>query len=65
MAGLKEEMDRSLIIEVDFNMSLLLLLLRRFSRVQLCVTPQMAAHQATPSLGFSRQEYWTISFSSA
>ena len=22
-------------------------------------TPQMAAHQAPPSLGFSRQEHWT------
>ena len=28
---------------------LLLLLLSSFSRVQLCVTPQMAAHQASPS----------------
>ena len=34
---------------------LLLLLLSRFSRVRLCVTPQTAAHQAPPSLGFSRQ----------
>ena len=32
---------------------LLLLLLNRFSRVQLCATPQTAAHQAPPSLGFS------------
>ena len=38
---------------------LLLLLLSPFSRVQLCVTPQMAAHQAPPSLGFSKQEYWS------
>ena len=38
---------------------LLLLLLSRFSCVRLCVTPQMAAHQATLSLGFSRQEYWS------
>ena len=38
---------------------LLLLLLSRFSRVQLCVTPQMAAHQAPPSLGFSKQEPWS------
>ena len=38
---------------------LLLLLLSRFSRVRLCATPQMAAHQAPPSLGFSRQEYWS------
>ena len=37
----------------------LLLLLSRFSRVQLCATPQTAAHQAPPSLGFSRQEYWS------
>ena len=34
---------------------LLLLLLSRFSRVRLCATPQTAAHQAPPSLGFSRQ----------
>ena len=38
---------------------LLLLLLSRFSRVQLCATPQTAAHQAPPSLGFSRREYWS------
>ena len=38
---------------------LLLLLLSRFSRVRLCATPQTAAHQALPSLGFSRQEHWS------
>ena len=38
---------------------LLLLLLSRFSRVWLCAIPQMAAHQAPPSLGFSRQEHWS------
>ena len=36
-----------------------LLLLSHFSRVRLCATPQMAAHQAPPSLGFSRQEHWS------
>ena len=36
---------------------LLLLLLSHFSRVQLCATPQTAAHQASLSLGFSRQEH--------
>ena len=36
---------------------MLLLLLSRFSRIQLCETPQMAAHQAPPSLGLSRQEH--------
>ena len=25
-----------------------------------CATPQMAAHQAPPSLGFSRQEHWSV-----
>ena len=39
-------------------MLLLLLLLSRFSRVRLCVTPETAAHQAPPSLEFSRQKYW-------
>ena len=39
--------------------SLLLLLLSHFSCVQLCMTPQTAAHQAPPSLGFSRQEHWS------
>ena len=29
------------------------------SRVQLLVTPWTAAHQAPPSMGFSRQEYWS------
>ena len=38
---------------------LLLLLLSRFSRVRLCATPLTAAHQAPPSLGFSRQEHWS------
>ncbi|KAB0385173.1 hypothetical protein FD755_000129 [Muntiacus reevesi] len=39
--------------------TLLLLLLSRFSRVRLCAAPQMAAHQAPPSLGFSRQKHWS------
>ena len=38
---------------------LLLLLLSRFSRVWLCATTETAAHQAPPSLGFSRQEHWS------
>ena len=41
------------------QVQLLLLLLSRFSRVRLCATPQTAAHQALPSLGFSRQEHWS------
>ena len=38
---------------------LLLLLLSRFSRVRLWATPWTAAHQGPPSMGFSRQEYWS------
>jgi len=47
--------------------TMLLLLLSRLSPVRLCVTPQTAAHQAPPSLGFSRPtlESVTISFSNA
>ena len=41
------------------ELRLLLLLLSRLSRVQLCVSPQTAAHQALPSLGFSRQGHWS------
>ena len=39
--------------------SWLLLLLSCFSHVWLCATPEMAAHQAPSSLGFSRQEHWS------
>ena len=38
---------------------LLLLLLSHFSRVRLYATPYTAAHQAPPSLGFSRLEHWS------
>ena len=34
-------------------------LLSRFSHVRLSATPETAAHQASPSLGFSRQEPWS------
>ena len=37
--------------------TLLLLLLIHFSRVRVCATPETAAYQAPPSLGFSRQEH--------
>ena len=48
------------VMSLLFNMmSMLLLLLSHFSRVQLCATPQAAAHQAPLSLGFSRQEHWS------
>ena len=43
----------------SFIQGMLLLLLSRFSCVQLCATPETTAHQAPPSLGFSRQEHWS------
>ena len=47
------------------KMLLPLLVLSRFGHVRLCPTPQTAAHQAPPSLGFSRQEHWSgLPFSS-
>ena len=36
------------------------ILLSYFSHVRLCATPWTAAHQAPLSLGFSRQEHWTV-----
>ena len=32
---------------------------KSLSRVRLLATPWTAAHQAPPSMGFSRQEYWS------
>ena len=43
----------------SINVNIHMLLLSHFSRVRLCATPQTAAHQAPPSLGFSRQEHWS------
>ena len=36
-----------------------MLLLSCFSHVRLCATPWTAAYQASPSMGFSRQEHWS------
>ena len=34
-------------------------MLSHFSRVRLCATPWIAAYQAPPFMGFSRQKYWS------
>ena len=54
------EIKRRLLLgrKVMPNLLPLLLLLSRFSHVQLLATPWTAAFQAPPSKGFSRQEYW-------
>ena len=35
---------------------------KSLSRVRLFTTPWTVAYQASPSMGFSRQEYWSVSF---
>jgi len=47
------------ISRLSHSMLLLLLLLSSFSHVWLCATPWTVAYQAPPSMGFSRQEYWS------
>ena len=44
---------------LSYGLLLLLLLLNRCNLVRLCAT-KMEAHQAPRSLGFSRQEYWSV-----
>ena len=51
-------LDSTLVL-YSYPLLLLLLLLSRFSPVQLCATPWTAAYQASPSMGFSRQEHWS------
>ena len=48
-----------LVLKGLVSLMLLLLLLSHFSRVWLCATSSTAAHQAPPSLGFSRQAHWS------
>ena len=47
------------LLKGEFWVSELPPLLSGFSRARLCATPQTAAHQDPPSLGFSRQEHWS------
>ena len=44
---------------IEIKNILLLLLLSHFSHVRPFATPWTAAYQAPPSMGFSRQEYWS------
>ena len=55
----KEKSESYVFKKKKRKLCFLLLLLSRFSRVRLCVTPYTAANQAPPSLGFSRQEHWS------
>ena len=53
------EIKRHLLLGRKALTNLAAKLLSCFSHVRLCATPQTAAHQAPPSLGFSRQEHWS------
>ena len=42
-----------------YTLLVVLVLVKSLSRVRLFATPWTVAHQAPPSMGFSRQEYWS------
>ena len=48
-----EEMQKTFTKDLERNK------VKSLSRVRLFATPRTAAHQAPPSMGFSRQEYWS------
>ena len=45
------------LLEIEYRMVGKKAKLSHFSRVRLCATPEMAAHQAPPSLEFFRKEH--------
>ena len=47
------------IIILMFYQELLVVAVQSLSRVQLFASPWTVAYQASPSMGFSRQEYWS------
>ena len=51
--------DITFITESKEEIKSLLMKVKSLSRVRLSATPWTAAHQAPPSMGFSRQEYWS------
>ena len=55
----QESLRRNGVAFIDNKKSKMQLLLSHFSRVRLLATPWTAAYQAPPSMGFSRQKYWS------
>ena len=45
--------------DAGFNTQINYLKVKSVSRVRLFATPWTVAYQALPSMGFSRQEYWS------
>ena len=58
MGGGITSCDRNVSSGELVNLSIAMLV-KSLSRVRLFATPWTVAHQAPPSLGFSRQEYWS------
>ena len=56
---IKRRMSWQIWSKESYHKNKMLLLLSCFSHVRLCATPETAAHQASPSLGFFRQEHWS------
>ena len=57
--GSSHQVAKGLELQLQHQSFQWMLLLSRFSCVRLCATPETAAHQTPPSLGFSRQEHWS------
>jgi len=57
--GSLHQVDKVLELQHQSFQWMLLLLLSCFSHVWIYATPQTVAHQAPPSLEFSRQEHWS------
>ena len=55
----KEINNLMLIIKSVDTLVVIKVKLKSLSPVQLFATPWTVAHQAPPSMGFSRQEYWS------
>ena len=47
------------LLELFWRLLFSIMKVKSLSRVRLFATPGTAAHQAPPSMGFSRQEYWS------
>ena len=59
--NLRDADDTTLVPEGEEELKSLLMKVKvkSLSRVRLLATPWTAAHQAPPSMGFSRQKYWS------
>ena len=54
-------MENSLTVlqEAKHRMTMEIVKVKALSRARFCAAPWTAAHQVPPSMGFSRQEYWS------